>query len=213
GCGLGIRLRGDKQRRGRLCRLRSRQVGGASTDPYGARLRLCVQARGMRLPIRARIALFGAAIVCATLVLFSVVLYLIALQGGLNGVDQDLKDGNATRTFLAVGAPDGHLQVRRPGGFGPVPDRLPVPMHQGLATITAAPNDRVRVLVQPQADGTLRVTGQHLSEVQRGTSALLTYMLFTAFVTMLAGVAAPSACPCGRGCAGRGSPPVERCGR
>jgi len=144
----------------------------------------------MRLPIRARIALFGAVVVCATLVLFSVVLYLIAWQGALNGVDQDLKDGNATKTFLAIAAPDGHLQVRRAGGFGPVPDRLPVPMHQGLATITAAPNDRVRVLVQPQADGTLRVTGQHLSEVQRGTSALLTYMLFTAFVTMLAGVAA-----------------------
>jgi len=144
----------------------------------------------MRLPIRARIALFGAAVVCATLVLFSVVLYLIALQGGLNGVDQDLKDGNSTRTFLAVGAPDGHLQVRRTGGFGPVPDRLPVPVNQGLATITVASNDRVRVLVQLQPDGTFLVTGEHLSEVQRGTSALLTYLLFTAFVTMLAGVAA-----------------------
>ena len=144
----------------------------------------------MRLPIRARIALFGAVVVCATLVLFSVVLYLIAWQGALNGVDQDLKDGNATKTFLAAGAADGHLQVRRVGGFGPVPDHLPLPVHQGLATITAAPNDRVRVLVQPQSDGTVLVTGEHLSEAQRGTAALLTYLLFTAFVTMLAGVAA-----------------------
>ena len=144
----------------------------------------------MRLPIRARIALFGAVVVCATLVLFSVVLYLIAWQGGLNGVEQDLKDGTATKTFLAVAAPDGHLQARRVGGFGPVPDHLPVPVHTGLATIPAGPNDRVRVLVQPQPDGTFLVTGEHLSEVQKGTSALLTYLFVTAFVTMLAGVAA-----------------------
>ena len=144
----------------------------------------------MRLPIRARIALFGAVVVCATLLLFSVVLYLIARQGGLNGVDQDLRDGTATKTFLAVAAPDGHLQVRRAGGFGAVPDHVPVPVHSGLATITAGPNDRVRVLVQPQPDGTFLVTGEHLSEVQKGTSVLLTYLLVTAFVTMLAGVAA-----------------------
>src|SRR5262249_36547181 len=71
-----------------------------------------------------------------------------------------------------------------------VDDKAQVGMHGGLATITAAPNDRVRVLVQPGPDGTFLVTGEHLSEVQKGTSALLTYLLVTAFVTMLAGVAA-----------------------
>ena len=144
----------------------------------------------MRLPIRARIALFGAVVVCATLVLFSVVLYLIAWAGGLNNVDQDLKDGTPTRTFSAVAAPDGHLQVRREGGFGPVPDHLPTPVDSGLSTVRAGPNDSVRVMARPQPDGTFQVTGEHLGELQKGTGALLTYLLFTAFVTMLAGIAA-----------------------
>ena len=144
----------------------------------------------MRLPIRARIALFGAVVVCATLVLFSVVLYLIALVGGRQNVDQELRDGTPTKTFQAVAAPDGHLQVRREGGFGPVPAQLPVPVHPGLATIMAGRNDRVRVRIQAEPDGTFLVTGEHLSDLESRTSGLLTYLFFTAGVTMVAGVGA-----------------------
>jgi len=144
----------------------------------------------MRLPIRARIAVFGAVVVCATLVLFSVVLYLIALAGGRQNVDQELQDGSPTKTFQAVAAPDGHLKVRREGGFGPVPAGLPLPVHPGLATIMAGRNDRVRVLVQAQPDGTFLVTGEHLSDLESRASGLLTYLLFTAGVTMVVGVGA-----------------------
>jgi len=47
----------------------------------------------------------------------------------------------------------------------------------------------VRILVTARPDGTYQVTGEHLAELERTARAVLTYLLFTAVVTMLAGVA------------------------
>ena len=143
----------------------------------------------MRLPIRARIALFGALVVCGTVALFGFLLFAVIQYGGLTTVDQDLRVDRPSTTFRAVAGPDGRLTVVRAGGGGPVPARLPLPVRPELTTILAAPGDRVRILVQARADGTYQVTGEHLGELERTARAVLTYLLFTAVVTMLAGVA------------------------
>jgi len=139
--------------------------------------------------IRVRIALYGALVVCGTVVLFSLLLYGILRIGILNTVDADLRADRPSTTFRAVAGADGRLRVEREGGAGPVPARLRLPIETGTYTIAMAPGDRVRIYVQPRPDGTYVVTGEHLAEPERAAGALLTYLLFTAVATMLAGVA------------------------
>ena len=141
------------------------------------------------MSIRARIALFGALVVCGTVVLFGLLLFSIIRVGVVNTIDQDLQADRPNTTFRALAAPDGRLHVERQGGSGPVPARLPQPIAPGLHTITVAPGDQVRIYVLPQPDGTYQVTGEHLADAERGANAVLTYLLVTAVVTMLAGVA------------------------
>jgi len=140
------------------------------------------------LSIRARIALFGALVVCGTVMLFGFLLFAAIQGGGLITVDQDLRADRASTTFSAVADPDGELRTVRQGDGG-VPPRLPLPVMQGLYTVTVKPGDRVRVLVVAQPDGTYRVTGEHLGELERTARLLLTYLLVTALVTMVAGIA------------------------
>jgi two-component system OmpR family sensor kinase len=142
-----------------------------------------------RLSIRARLALFGALVVCGTVALFGFLLFAAIQGGGLVTVDQDLRADRASTTFSAIASPDGTLRPVRQGGSGPIPARLPTPVRPELRTIVVAPGDRVRVLVQARPDGTYQVTGEHLGELERTARALLTYLLITAVVTMLAGVA------------------------
>jgi len=143
----------------------------------------------MALSIRARIALFGALVVCGTVVLFGFLLFAAIQGGGLITVDQDLRANRPSTTFSAEAGPDGVLHPVREGGQGAIPARLPLPVEPGLRTITVAPGDRVRVLVLAQPGGTYQVRGEHLGELERTARALLTYLLVTAVVTMLAGVA------------------------
>jgi signal transduction histidine kinase len=139
--------------------------------------------------IRFRIALFGAVVVCGTVVLFGLLLYAITWGGGVVTVDNDLRTGRPITTFRALAGADGRLTVEEQGGLGPVPARLPLPIRTGIYTITVAKGDRVRVDVVAQPGGTYQVTGEHLGEVERTAGAVLTYLLVTAIVTMLAGVA------------------------
>jgi two-component system, OmpR family, sensor kinase len=140
------------------------------------------------LSIRARIALFGALVVCGTVALFGFLLFAAIQGGGLITVDQDLRANRPSTTFSAVADPDGVLRPLRQGPGG-VPARLPPPINPGMYTVLVAPGDRVRVLVQALPNGTYQVTGEHLGELERTARALLTYLLVTALVTMLAGVA------------------------
>jgi two-component system OmpR family sensor kinase len=144
----------------------------------------------VRLPIRARIALFGAVVVCGTVALFGLLLVGLVRFAALRTVDQDLLADRSSTTFLALAGPDGRLRAERPGGFGAVPARLPPPVRPGYSNVAAGPGDRVRVYVRAQPDGTFRVSGEHLTEVDRTVGTLLTYVLFTAAGTMLAGVIA-----------------------
>jgi two-component system OmpR family sensor kinase len=144
----------------------------------------------LRLPIRARIAVFGAVVVCATVALFGVTLVAIVWAAGLQSVDHDLAAARPGVTFLAQAGPDGRLRPLREGGSGPVPARLPTPVRTGLRTIVARPGDRVRVDVRAQADGTYLVSGEHLGPLEAIAGTLLTFLLVTALATMLAGVAA-----------------------
>jgi two-component system, OmpR family, sensor kinase len=142
------------------------------------------------MPIRARIALFGALVVCGTVALFGILLWGIVSVAGLAGVDQDLRAGRPNTTFQAVAEPDGSLRAERQGGLGPVPARLPTPVRAGVHTVVVAPGDRVRVDVQAQPDGTFQVTGEHLAQMERAAGTLLGYLLFTAAAATLAGVTA-----------------------
>jgi signal transduction histidine kinase len=143
----------------------------------------------LSLSIRARIALFGALVVCGTVALFGFLLFFVIRTAGLATVDQDLRADRPSTTFSAVAAPNGELRAVRQGGQGPVPARLPLPIKTGTRTITVAPGDDVRVLVRAGAGGAYQVTGEHLGDLERPAGALLTYLLVTAVVTMLAGVA------------------------
>jgi two-component system, OmpR family, sensor kinase len=143
----------------------------------------------LSLSIRARIALFGALVVCGTVALFGLLLFAAVQGGGLVTVDQDVRADRPSTTFSAVAGSDGMLRPVRQGGQGPIPARLSLPIRPGLRTITMAPGDRVRLFVQARPDGTYLVTGEHLGELERTARALLTYLLVTAVVTMLAGVA------------------------
>src|SRR5262249_47045250 len=136
------------------------------------------------------IALFGALVVCGTVVLFGVVLWVLISAASLASVDQDLRAARPNVTFLAHAAQDGSLQVERAGGLGPVPDRLPTPVRTGAYTIVAPRGDRVRVFVQARSDGTFTVTGEHLAQQERIAGVLLDYLLVTAVAAMLAGIAA-----------------------
>jgi signal transduction histidine kinase len=144
----------------------------------------------VRLPIRARIACFGAVVVCATVTVFGLALYALAWWGGLRTVDQDLLAGSPATTFQAQSGADGRLRTLRQGGGGPVPERLPTPVRPGFQTL-ATGQDRVRLYVAaPAADGTFAVSGEHLGPVEAVSRSLLTYLLVTAVAAMLAGVAA-----------------------
>jgi len=143
----------------------------------------------MRLAIRARIALFGALVVCGTVALFGLLLWGIVTLAGLGAVDQDLRADRPNATFRALAGPDGTLHPEREGGLGPIPDRLPVPVRTGAYTIATRPGDRVRVYVQAQPDGTYQVNGEYLAQMERGTGLLLGYLLFTAGAAALVGVA------------------------
>jgi signal transduction histidine kinase len=143
----------------------------------------------VRLPIQVRIALFGAIVVCGTVALFGVALYLLVLYLDLQRVDQDLRAANPATTFLAVADGTGHLRAVRDGSGG-VPDHLPAPVRTGLSTYLARAGDPVRVFVRAQPDGTYLVSGAHLSQSQGAAGFLLLYLFVTAMATMLVGVAA-----------------------
>ena len=144
----------------------------------------------MALSIRARIAVFGALVVCGTVAMFGLLLFLAILGGGRATVDQDLWAARPNTTFSAEAGPDGVLRPVRQGGQGPIPTRLPVPLRLNTPyTVSVARNDDVRVIVQPAPTGGYLVTGEHLGEVERTARALLTYLLVTAVVAMMAGVA------------------------
>jgi two-component system, OmpR family, sensor kinase len=141
------------------------------------------------LSIRARIAVFGALVVCGTVAMFGVLLFLVIRTAGIASVDQDLRADRPGTTFSAIAAPDGELQPVRQGGQGPIPARVPLPIRPGARTIAVAPGDDVRIFVRPLGNGTYQVTGEHISDLERPAGALLIYLLITAVATMLAGVA------------------------
>jgi two-component system, OmpR family, sensor kinase len=141
------------------------------------------------LSIRARISLFGALVVCGTVLLFGLLLSTAVRFGGETTVDQDLRAARPSTTFSAIASPDGALRPVRQGGQGTVPARLPPPVVPGLYNRTVASGDDVRVLVQARGDGTYLVTGEYVTQVDRAAGALFRYLLVTAVVTMLAGVA------------------------
>src|SRR5215472_17896506 len=103
----------------------------------------------MALSIRARIALFGALVVCGTVALFGFLLFVVIRTAGIAAVDQDLRADRPGTTFSAIAAPNGELQPVRPGGQGPIPVRLPLPIALGAYTIRVAAGDDVRVYVRP----------------------------------------------------------------
>jgi signal transduction histidine kinase len=140
------------------------------------------------LSIRARIALFGALVVCGTVALFGFLLFLVIRTAGIATVDQDLRADRPQTTFSAIAAPDGRLTPVRQGGQGAIPARLPLPIRVGSRTITVTGDD-VRIFVRPLGNGTYQVTGEYIGSLERPAGALLTYLLITAVVTMLAGVA------------------------
>src|SRR5215471_100312 len=116
----------------------------------------------MRLPIRARVALFGSLVVCGTVALFGLLLVGIVRVGALRTVDTDLVADRAGTTFHAVASPDGSLRVDRMGGAGTIPTRLPPPLVPGLHTYALARGEHVRAYTRPQPDGTAQVTGENL---------------------------------------------------
>jgi signal transduction histidine kinase len=144
----------------------------------------------LRLPIRARLAVFAALVVCATVVVFAIAIYGLVWVSGLRTVDHDLLTGNTATTFGATAAVDGTLQAVRDGGGGRMPARLPLPVRTGYSTIVAGPNDRVRLYVQAEPDGSFNVTGEHLTQLEGAANVLLVLLFFTAVVTMVAGVIA-----------------------
>ena len=64
----------------------------------------------MRLPIRARIALSGALVVCGTVALFGLALVAIVRVSALRTVDDDLLADRSSTTFLALAGPDVRLR-------------------------------------------------------------------------------------------------------
>lgn len=140
--------------------------------------------------IRSRIALWGALVVCATVALFGLFLYTVVRASEVPRVDQELRARYPPTTFQATAGADGVLHPLRQGGFGPIPVALPTPLTAGTRTVTVRPGDPIRVLVEPEPDGTYLVTGQHLAETDRQTRGLLTYMVVTAIAATGAGLAA-----------------------